>query len=342
MKKIGFLLFSISIFTACSQNHPKNFATVAGQLENNTDSLITIVGRSGILKTLSIDSNGRFKDTLVVENGEMCTFQTSPTKRAPLYLKNGYDIFISGDSEKFMESFTYSGTGANNSNYVLAQIALTKKLGNPELILKLDAPSFQRRIADLQNDFDSILGAYKDLDSTLAADAKSQNAQIIDYFQNAYAAQLENVAGKPSPTFTDYVSYSGGTKSLESFRGKYVYIDVWATWCGPCIQQIPFLHQLEEDYHDKNIAFVSISTDEARRNGGSWEAAEKKWRNFIQQREMTGIQLWSGKDISFQKAYKINGIPRFILIDPKGVIVDANAPRPSDPRLKDLFTSLGI
>ena len=57
---------------------------------------------------------------------------------------------------------------------------------------------------------------------------------------------------------------------------------------------------------------------------------------------MGGIQLWSGKDFSFQKAYKISGIPRFILVDPKGNIVDANAPRPSEPRLTELFTSLGI
>ncbi|MDD7913205.1 TlpA family protein disulfide reductase [Polaribacter ponticola] len=57
---------------------------------------------------------------------------------------------------------------------------------------------------------------------------------------------------------------------------------------------------------------------------------------------MTGVQLWSGQDFSFQQAYQINAIPRFIIIDPEGKIVDANAPRPSEPRLKDLFTSLGI
>ena len=57
---------------------------------------------------------------------------------------------------------------------------------------------------------------------------------------------------------------------------------------------------------------------------------------------MSGVQLWSGQDFSFQQAYQINGIPRFILIDPKGNIVDANAPRPSDPNLKNLFNSLGI
>lgn len=70
--------------------------------------------------------------------------------------------------------------------------------------------------------------------------------------------------------------------------------------------------------------------------------AEKKWRDFVKEKSLTGVQLWSGKDFSFQQKYQINAIPRFILVDPNGNIVDANAPRPSEPRLKDLFTSLGI
>ena len=57
---------------------------------------------------------------------------------------------------------------------------------------------------------------------------------------------------------------------------------------------------------------------------------------------MSGIQLWAGKDQSFQQEYQITGIPRFILIDPQGNIVDANAKRPSDPELKTLFNSLKI
>ena len=57
---------------------------------------------------------------------------------------------------------------------------------------------------------------------------------------------------------------------------------------------------------------------------------------------MSVVQLWSGQDFTFQRDYQINGIPRFILIDPQGNIVDANAPRPSDPNLRTLFTSLGI
>ncbi|WP_232758881.1 TlpA disulfide reductase family protein [Flavobacterium sp. ALD4] len=63
-----------------------------------------------------------------------------------------------------------------------------------------------------------------------------------------------------SPSF-DCDNYYGGKTKLEDFKGKYVYIDVWATWCGPCLAEIPSLKKIEEKFHDRNIAFVSISND---------------------------------------------------------------------------------
>lgn len=68
--------------------------------------------------------------------------------------------------------------------------------------------------------------------------------------------------GMPSPKFVDYENCAGGTSSLDDFRGKYVYIDVWATWCGPCRGEIPHLQKVEHKYHGKNIEFVSISVDQ--------------------------------------------------------------------------------
>ena len=341
MKVLAIFLFSISILVSCVSKST-DYATITGRLENNKDSLITIGGRNGIIKTIKINTDGTFKDTLKVNKVDIYTFQTSRSKRAPIYLKNGFNINLTGDSEKFMSSFKYSGNGSDNSNYILSQIAMSQSIGNPELILKLDKQSFDRKVARLKKDFDSILNLYKNLDSALSLDAVKQSEKMVTYFQRAYSDNLKTSIGSTSPTFSNYMDYNGGKKSLNSFLGKYVYIDVWATWCGPCIQQIPSLEKLMKEYKNKNIEFISISTDDQRRNGGSWDAAEKKWRSFIKKRQMGGTQLWIGKDNSFQQAYKINSIPRFILIDPKGNIVDANAPRPSDPRLKSLFTSLGI
>ncbi|MCB0444739.1 MAG: TlpA family protein disulfide reductase, partial [Gelidibacter sp.] len=142
--------------------------------------------------------------------------------------------------------------------------------------------------------------------------------------------------GNPSPEFNNYVNYAGGTSSLKDYRGSYVYIDVWATWCGPCKYEIPFLEKVEKEYHDKNIKFVSVSIDAVK--------DEQKWRDMIKAKNMGGIQLLADKDYESQfiSDYFIYGIPRFILLDPQGNIVTYDAPRPSEEKLKTLFNSLDI
>ncbi|WP_228454978.1 TlpA family protein disulfide reductase [Polaribacter haliotis] len=326
--------------TSCTKE--KDFVTLSGKLENNKDSLITIAGQKGPIKTIKINEDGTFKDTLKVDKADIFTLQTSQYKRAPIYLKNGYDLQLEGDANNFMNSFQFSGNGADNSNFLVAQIGESQKIGNPALILKLSEENFKEKVNSIESSFDSILSSYKDLDTALVSKANKQTDLMVTYFKTEFDKLGAVRKGNPSPKFENYVDIKGGTKSLDSFKGKYVYIDVWATWCGPCLQQIPFLKELEKEYTGKNIEFVSISTDEPRRSGGTWEAAEKKWRTMVKDRNLKGVQLWSGEDYSFQQSYQITGIPRFILVDPNGNIVDANAPRPSQPSLKELFTELGI
>jgi thiol-disulfide isomerase/thioredoxin len=344
MKKLSTLLLTMFIALSCVKEHSKSYVSIAGKIENNKDSILTIYGKTSVPKTILINEDGSFKDTLSVINGALHTLLINPQKRVPVYLKNGYnlDINVNSDAEEFIASYKIYGKGSSNTNFIIAQIEKSKKLGNPQLILNLEKEAFDKKLTSLKKEYDSILNSFSNIDSSLVAMANMQTQQMVSYFKNSYTKNSTMGKGNPSPKFNNYVDYKGGKKSLDSYKGKYVYIDVWATWCGPCIREIPSLKKLENEYHSKNIEFVSISTDEARRNGNSWEAAEKKWRDFVKTKQMTGVQLWSGEDFSFQQAYQITGIPRFILIDPKGNIVEANAPRPSDPRLKTLFTSLGI
>ena len=97
---------------------------------------------------------------------------------------------------------------------------------------------------------------------------------------------------------------------------------------------------IEKKYENKNIHFVSLSIDERNRPRYNYEA----WRKMIIEKELTGIQLFADNAFNskFTKAYGIDSIPRFLLIDPEGNIVSGNAPRPSDPKLVELFNSLGI
>lgn len=141
--------------------------------------------------------------------------------------------------------------------------------------------------------------------------------------------------GKSSPAF-DFENFTGGNTKLENFKGKYVYIDVWATWCQPCIAEIPSLKEVERNYKDKNIAFVSISID--------FEQDYNKWRKMVTDKSLGGVQLIADKNFesTFAKDYAIRSIPRFILIDPAGNIVSADAPKPSSEKLIATFTQLGI
>lgn len=141
--------------------------------------------------------------------------------------------------------------------------------------------------------------------------------------------------GNPSPKF-DYENQKGGKTSLENLKGKYIYIDLWATWCSPCREQFPFLQKVEEQYKGRNIEFVAISLDAIKDHS--------KWSKFVSEKQLSGIQLLADKEFEskFIKDYGIHEIPTFILLDPNGNIVSARAPKPSDPKLIDLFNSLNI
>lgn len=137
----------------------------------------------------------------------------------------------------------------------------------------------------------------------------------------------------PSPEFV-YADSDGKQISLHSLRGKYVYIDVWATWCAPCKAEIPFLQKIEESYEGKKIQFVSLSVDRL--------VDKDKWISYVRENKLGGIQVMADRDFNsdFIKKYNINSIPRFILIDPTGNIVSGDAYRPSDPLLRKQLDGL--
>ena len=164
----------------------------------------------------------------------------------------------------------------------------------------------------------------------------SSNEENKKEITKTYNKLKVTAKGQPSPKFVDYENHKGGTTSLDDLKGKYVYVDVWATWCGPCKKEIPYLKKVEKQYHGKNIEFVSMSVDAKKDHGA--------WKKMVADKQLGGIQLFADKswNSKFVKDYVIQGIPRFILINPEGNIVTANAPRPSSEKLIKLFDKLKI
>ena len=127
-----------------------------------------------------------------------------------------------------------------------------------------------------------------------------------------------------------YQDIEGNLVRLEDLKGKYIYIDVWATWCGPCRGELPSLKKLEEEFQGKNIHFVSISIDNRRSD----------WVKMVEREKLGGIQLWGGPNAQIAIDYKIKGIPRFMLLDKEGKVIDKDMTRPSDPRTKERLAML--
>lgn len=134
----------------------------------------------------------------------------------------------------------------------------------------------------------------------------------------SFAQENTLKAGEICPDFT-YQDVTGKSYSLADFAGKYIYLDMWATWCGPCKKEIPFIKTLEEKMHGKNIVFVSLSVDKEK----------EKWVEFLKTNKMTGIQLHNGGDRSLSDVFDVKFIPRFILIGPDSKVVNPTADKPS-------------
>ncbi|MFA5419110.1 MAG: TlpA disulfide reductase family protein [Bacteroidales bacterium] len=117
---------------------------------------------------------------------------------------------------------------------------------------------------------------------------------------------------------------TGFSDILAKYKGKVIYLDFWASWCGPCRGEMPHSANMKKQLAGKDVVFVYISSDQ--------DAA--KWEGMIKQLQITGEHY-----LTNQKAYQeynqllnVKTIPRYVIIDREGQIVNSNAPRPSNPQ----------
>jgi thiol-disulfide isomerase/thioredoxin len=172
--------------------------------------------------------------------------------------------------------------------------------------------------------------SYEELTNTFAPYQKCLVTPLASqrYFN---AMKTLNTMRKGAEGFNfSYPDITGKQVAFNDLKGKVVVVDVWATWCGPCKKELPFLQKLEEEYAgNPNVVFLGVSVDE--------EKDFAKWQQFVKDQKLGGTQVFAKGWSEISKFYSINAIPRFLVFDQQGKIVDIDAPRPSEPALKKLI-----
>jgi len=333
MKKLILLVAVLAIFSCKNEPEiPKDYATLSGKIENNSVDSLMVRTRT-YSKTIKINDDGTFKDTLKIKTGVYSI--TYGKQGTAIYLENDFDIKLVFDAEKLGETTKFSGKGSVHSNFLTKSRRKSSEMLDIDVLSTLDPPALENRMNEIKNELTAFYNSQKEVDSTLISNSLKDIDPMINYYKGAVnkvgAIKRKLPKGTPSPTF-NYENHKGGKTSLADLKGKYVYIDVWATWCGPCIVEVPALKRLEASYEGKNITFVSISVD---RNKDAWQ-------KMVTDKSLGGTQLHYGNDRTFSTEYMIKTIPRFIILDPNGAIINPDAPRPSNPKLIEIFNELNI
>jgi thiol-disulfide isomerase/thioredoxin len=175
------------------------------------------------------------------------------------------------------------------------------------------------------------------------------NAQVEDSTNYYIFKSVQNKTSNGSPALKmDYVNDDGSKVTMDELKGKVVFLDFWASYCGYCVSQIPEVNKLQEKYPD--IAVVRISVDDR----------ESAWINASEKHDVSGYNLWANGmsypasdytlDLFYFDANEANGlpasfelsnpIPGYVLIDQNGNIVTNWAPEPGTEELDELILKL--
>ena len=116
--------------------------------------------------------------------------------------------------------------------------------------------------------------------------------------------------------------------TLKDFLGKTVYLDFWASWCGPCIYDMKFMETVKAKFQDE-VIFIQISLDN-----------EAEWREAVKMYEVKGINLRVDDNNAVSKSYGVTGIPAYYLIDKKGNFAVSQVSDPSNGEGQELIRQI--
>jgi len=213
--------------------------------------------------------------------------------------------------------------GLINYRYILPNI-IQFNSGNKRIGPILEWSKFN----ELSSEIDE---AMKTNDETVLDKLKNDiNAMPNEIYRNAVLSKLSSVSslmkGNQAADF-DFEDEKGKRRKLSEFKGKPIFIDLWATWCMPCLEQKPEFEQLAKKYKNK-ATFLSISVDNDK----------NRWLSFLKNKDLVAFEGWSSfKSLS---RYNVVGIPRYIFIDKDFNIFSLDVSTNFSKVIEDHFTMI--
>lgn len=343
----------IALLTISGVLYGQDKVTITGEIINPTGDMVYLKSwmpkdqnwEEVIHDSCQLSTEGKFE--LNAKTDSLTNFQMNDgNEHVQLYLNPGENVHLSLNTKYFDETITFTGDGAERNN-LMVSIYLISEVNMMKSSLMMNAVSNED-----EPDTTTLFRQFYSQDSSLIAfieDAKVRHPEMKDFLDQQITnvnrstnwvksglvrrLKMEKIEkeemGKALYNMTG-VDLKGKKKSLSDFYGKPIVVDFWATWCGPCKYQFPFLAEIEEKYGDQ-VTFLSV---------GVW-CKEDEWKemskdygfpyNLFLEKEETEI---------LKEKYLLTSIPRYMILDKDGNILDVNAVRPTlglEDRLKELF-----
>ena len=178
-----------------------------------------------------------------------------------------------------------------------------------QAVFKDAQPFYEKRLAENPNDRTALT-------SLANIHGKLGNTDLAHEYRVKVNPTLA-WEGQVLPEFSPVVDLEGKPVSLADYRGKLVLLDFWATWCGPCIAELPNVKEVYEKYHDKGFEIIGISLD----------TDEAALRKFIRENQLPWRQVFDGKrwETPLVQQYGVRGIPAQFLMDREGRVISVKA-----------------